>query len=408
MKRIVDRADIRTALSVVDSAPPTPSGRPHSGSVRRRWSIIAIALALVASASASAQGPGSPGNWTMAGFMHTAREYHTATLLDDGRVLVAGGDNSVTGFNSAELYDPATGRWDVTGSMSNVRSSHTATRLRSGLVLVAGGCCDGTGVQNLATAELYHPRSGTWAATGSMTTPRVYHTASLLHSGQVLVTGGCGLENCYPLLASAELYDPRSGAWTATGSMTTPREYHTATVLQSGLVLIAGGYGGACCNRDLNSAELYDPATGAFRATGSLHTARENHTATLLPDGRVLVAGGCGDDYCNTVLSSAEIYDPATGTWSTTGSMAAARVHFTATLLPSGKVLAVGGFYATASAELYDPASGTWTATGSMAKARYNHAAALLTDGQVLVSGGISSCGETGCNTRASAEVYTP
>ena len=156
----------------------------------------------------------------------------------------------------------------------------------------------------------------------------------MLPNRQVLVTGGCGLSS----LASAELYDPATGVWTTTGSMATARWQHTATLLRNGRVLVAGGGDGH--GNSFSSAELYDPATGVWTATGSMATARGGHTATLLPDGRVLVAGGFN------FLSSAELYDPATGMWTATGSMATGRSFPTATLLPNGQVLVAGGDYA--------------------------------------------------------------
>jgi MYXO-CTERM domain-containing protein len=232
-----------------------------------------------------------------------------------------------------------------------------------------------------------------WSSTGSLASARAFHTATLLPSGKVLVAGGGG----NGVLASAELYDPDAGTWTTTGSLATARELHTATLLLSGQVLVAGGFNGAA----LASAELYDPTTGTWSATGSLGAARAQHAASLLPSGKVLVEGG--SDGANSI-SSAEVYDPTPGTWSPTGSLTTARQAQTATLLPSQKVLVAGGGNGAtlASAELYDSSTGAWTDAGSLATARYFHTATLLPSGKVLVAGG------TGPARIASAELFDP
>jgi len=339
---------------------------------------------------------GDSGVFANTGSLATARRYHTATLLPNGKVLVAGGVNSGNALVSAELYDPASGTWTATGSLATARYFHTETLLPNGKVLVAGGF-DSSGSNALASAELYDPASGTWTATGSLATARGGPTATLLPNGKVLVAGGYDFGSGY--FASAELYDPASGTWTATGSLVTARQIHTATLLTNGKVLVAGGGNNPTV---VASAELYDPASGTWTATGSLATARSGHKATLLPNGKVLVAGG--NDGSNA-LASAELYDPASGTWSATGSLATARYGHTGTLLPNGKVLVTGGINNSgtlASAELYDPASGTWTATGSLATARRNHTATLLPNGRVLVAAGLDSS----LHALASAELY--
>jgi hypothetical protein len=328
---------------------------------------------------------GGAGTWSVTGSLANGRYDHTATLLSNGKVLVAGGQSNSGPSASAELYDPASGTWSATGDLPSSRQEHTAVLLPDGRVLVAGGT-GGSNYTPLATAELYDPSGGTWSTTGSIATPRINHTMTLLPNGKVLIAGGLLFSS---VLNSAELYDPVSGTWSGTGSLAVARYYHTATLLPNGKVLVAGGY-----NSDADgyqaSAELYDPASGTWSPTGPLAVARRYHTATLLPNGKVLVAGGQGngDD-----ARRAELYDAASGTWSTTGSLITARIFHATTLLPTGLVLVAGGFahVPLSSAELYDPESGSWSVTGSLPVGRYSHTLTLQPNGTVLSAGGTSA-----------------
>ncbi len=281
---------------------------------------------------------GARGAFSAAIAMKVERHAHTATLLPNGTALVVGG---ISGFalSSAERYNPASGKFTLAGTLAVARYSHTATLLPTGKVLVVGGA-DGSfdSMIFISTAELYDPASGTFTATGSMNAVRLSHTATLLPSGKVLIAGGnSGLDAS----SSAELYDPESGSFIATGIMTTTKMSHTATLLSNGKVLLAGGLSGLNIS---SSAELYDPERGVFVVAGAMGVIREGHTATLLPDGKVLLAGG--------VDSSAELYDPVSGTFTPTGSMTTERRSHTATLLLNRKVLVAGGG-GDSSAELY-------------------------------------------------------
>ena len=221
-----------------------------------------------------------------------------------------------------------------------------------------------------ATAEIYDPTTGIFAPTGNLATGRYSHTATLLNNGTVLIAGG--LDEWGNILASAEIYDPATGTFTLTGSLNTARKAHTATLLNNGMVLVVGGTSGWGSDTDLSSAELYDPANGTFSNTGSLLTARSSATANLLKAGMVLIAGGW--DINNTALRSAELYDPNGGNFSATGGLLTGRGSHTATLLNNGTILITGGWDINSnildSTELYDPVAGTFATTGSLNTAR--------------------------------------
>jgi WD40 repeat protein len=353
------------------------------------------------------------GTFAPTGSLVRPRWYHTATLLADGRVLVTGGERGDISQVSytAEVYDPAAGKFTATSSMMRPREGHTATLLGNGRVLIAGGDEGGSAVD--ASAELYDPTTGKFAFTGSMGVARTGHTATLLRDGRVLIAGG-------DTHATAELYDPSTGKFKPTGSMKRGRLNAGAVLLPDGRVLVAGGEGGS-------SGELYDPSTGEFALTGSTADGHYGAAVALLSDGRVLVATGYAfcpgmhpvpsDEICIDVpLDSAEVYDPATGKFNPTGPMgvgrgaAGAPWSVPAVLLPDGRVLVVGGGLHSGevlnSAELYDPATGTFISTGSMGTARFGFTTTLLRDGRVLVAGGYSDIG--GGTTVSSAEIYQP
>jgi galactose oxidase-like protein/Kelch motif protein len=329
--------------------------------------------------------------------MSTPRDYSTATLLPSGKVLVFAGNSDGGQLSSAELYDPGSGFWSMTGGLFVARGSHPAVLLPSGLVLTADG------YKNTSDSELYNPQTGTWAQTSPTNLDRVYPTATLLPNGTVLLAGG---DTSAGITATTEIYDPDAGTWSPAASMITARQLAADALLLSGRVLVSGGSPGFTGNVALSSAEIFDPDAGSWAAVGSLATPRFAHTATLLPSGKVLVAGGA--DATGLPLASAEIYDPDAGSWTTTGPLNSARDSHTATLLPSGQVLVVGGgrcqvqpFSPLASAEVYDPDAGRWSTTASMAEARCLHVSVLLPSGAVLVAGGFVDGGDL-----SSAELY--
>ena len=386
---------------------------PNAGGV---YHVVATSIEeTTVTASATVTVTTSSSGFTPTGSLHEARGLHTATLLPDNKVLVAYGSNSsaytygagYVGLSSIEMYDPGTGMFtEIVGEDGAGIIGHTATLLPNGKVLLAGGFGNsvwdygGSGAsENVAT--LYDSATGVLSGTGNMTANRGDHTATLLANGKVLIAGGAEQDPTGTGLASAELYDPGTGSFTQTGSMAVGRYLHTATLLQSGKVLIVGG-ALTSTSDPVATAEVYDPATGAFTMTGTMATARERHTATLLADGRVLIAGGTtsAGTADSSPTATVEVYDPSTGSFSVTGSMAEARTFHTATLLPSGQVLVAGGGDENSTAEVYDPAIGAFTITGGMEIGRSGHTATLLPNGTVLMTGGGIFAG------LASAELY--
>lgn len=320
------------------------------------------------------------------------RALHTATLLGDGSVLLVGGPES----SLAERFLPASRTFAGAGDAGAKRWSHTADTLAGGGVLLTGGIGAGG---TLSSSSLYANGVFTPVAS-SMVHARYAHRAALLPDGRLLLTGGLPLTGSDVIaLAACEVYDPAQGTFSPASAMSVPRAGHTATVLADGRVLVIGGQDSTClfgCPLQVwQTAELYDPATGTFQPTGAMAQRRFNHTATLLPDGRVLVAGGTTPDLPATDVSSlVEIYDPATGQFQAVGQLLRPRSQHTATLLGDGTVLLAGGLtagegtLASATVEAFNPATRLSRLTLSGVTTRYRHAAVRLAAGQVLVVGG--------------------
>jgi hypothetical protein len=383
----------------------TASSSPVSLGATSLTVLIPVAVSTAVQAVSVAPGFSSTGS------LNTARYHHTASLLGNGMVLIAGGYNPAGSGSyplNGELYNPATGVLANTGSLITPRHYHTATLLNNGMVLMAGGL-GSRGA--LASAELYNPATQTFTPTGSLNTARAYHTATLLNDGQVLIAGGSNSARGYPTyLTTAELYNPVTGTFSyTTRTLKVARAHHTATLLSNGLVLVAGGFDGNLSSDYLASAELYNPATGTFTLAGSMKIARQLHTATLLNNGLVLIAGGNLGSLLSGLLDRAELYNPAAGTFTLTGSLETARASHTATLLNNGMVLIAGGDGSgkvdLAGAEMYNPATRTFAPAGDLRTGRANHTATLLNNGMVLIAGGTHDNDD---DATASAELYNP
>ena len=304
---------------------------------------------------------------------------------------------------------PGSTSFTATGSLLAYRDSHAATLLQNGKVLVSGGFNSRSVA--VATAELYDPATAAWTAASAMQTPRSSPAATLLANGKVLVSGGQTSLVTPTSLATVELYDPATNNWSAAGPFATARSVHTATLLPNGKVLVAGGLNTAASANSIAIAELYDPATNTWSPAGTMATARYAHTATLLPTGKVLVIGGLA---VSGEVGTAELYDPATNIWTTVGRLATPRYGHAATLLGNGKLLLTGGsgfatgaFATFKSVEIYDSATHVAVVVAPMAVARVSHTMTLLRDNKVLVTGGFASLG-SGEVYDAATNVWTP
>lgn len=346
------------------------------------------------------------GSWVDAPDLAGIRGTATAVVLGDGAVLAAGGGVGALAIATTEILLPGAQAWQEVAPMAQARRGHQAALLADGRVLVTGGLSDGV---PLASAEVYDPATRTWSAVMPMATARLGHSLTVLNNGLVLAAGGSTLEGAESAgggqtirsAGSAELFDPKTGNWTATGSMVSARFEHTATRLRDGRVVMAGGLGPAEPDGrtgPLRSTEIYDPAAKGFVGSTDLTGPRANHAAVLLGDDSVLVTGGAGGAAGDISLATAEVFDVRAGAWSTVSPMGSTRTGHTATRLSDGRVLVAGGESvqrgtrsSLTSAEIFDfeaGAVGVWGPAGDMACPRSEQASVLLPDGSVLVAAG--------------------
>jgi hypothetical protein len=293
--------------------------------------------------------------------------------------------------------------------MTTSRADHSATTLGSGKVLIAGGIKGENVGDMLASAEIYDPANPGFTPTGAMATQREGQTATLLPNGTVLIAGGIRNFGYRETLRSAEIYDPGSGTFKPTADMAHHRQGHTATLLRDGRVLIAGGQGDG--PESLSSAELYDPALGGFASAGHMNYQRTAHAASLLSNGQVLITGGAeaGGPEGAITLQNSEVYDPSSRSFINVGRMRWQRFGQSSTLLSNGTVLIAGGrrFTGLYSAELYNPENRSFQETGNMMVPHYLHTATLLSNGKVLIAGGWDGTGPSPVGMK-DAELYDP
>jgi hypothetical protein len=331
---------------------------------------------------------GHPGTLATAGVTTVGRFSHTATLLENNKVLIAGGmERNGVWLDTGEVFDDATGRFIATARMSSRRAGAMAVALPDGKALIAGGS-DGSD-KNLASAEIYDPQTNSFSLTGSMNAPRAHGVAIFLpRINKALIIGGAanGDHNDH---ASAELYDPATQRFSQTGSMRVPRAYFNAVLLRDGRVLVMGGMSSDLPNPNIEaSAEIYDPALGRFLPAGSMNVSRFKHGAALLPDGKVIVMGGQTGSSYGERLASTEIFDPATGKFQRGPQMKLPRYKLVNSVsrLKDRRILVGGG---ADQPEIYDPAANDFTlVSGPQLDGFLFSTATTLSNGKVLLVNG--------------------
>ena len=375
------------------------AARPASS--RRSLAAAAAALATLAigAAAATAAMAATTGSWTQVASMSTMRDYHAATLLADGRVLEVGSSNPTYLGHYAEAYNPATGTWQTLVAEAYAYFDQTVTELANGKVLIAGGRADQ--FTAFSRTQLLDVGTGALVDTGSLNVVRFNHAALRLADGRVFVVGGEG-DSRGPGLGSgttSEIYDPATATWTKVASMTTNRPRPTAALLPDGRVLVVGSPSSSVAS----SAEVYDPASNTWTPTGTLpnNTGGVNHAMTVLADGSVLSVGGSKG---TEGYADAARYDPSTNQWQAVAPMASGRSFHTANLLKDGRVLVAGGtqLYVNWTSEIYTPSTNAWTAGPTLNRRRDLHTAVTMADGRVLVAGTTLATDAD----KASAEVF--
>lgn len=361
---------------------------------------VALPLAFYISAPTKAL---ADGQWVLTGQMNFKHTSEPVILLQNGKALIAGGGGSGSGYNAgltntSELYDPSTGQWSYTGNMQVAVANANPLVLNDGRVLIEGGSISATANTPTTASELYDPSTGQWSYTGNLNVPHSGALAVKLLDGRILIISGW--QSNFTTTSTSELYDPSTGQWTLTGSVHNPifdgaANNGEAILLNDGRVLKVGG------NIGSNSAiaELYDPATGQWTQTGSLLLARYSTKLIKLQDGRVLMIGG---DQWGNIVAECEIYDPSTGQWAQTGSLNYARGYHDALMLPDGRVLVAGGSDIQGNfilqTEIYNPTTGTWIVDASLNTGHSVASLMMLSNGKVLVASG----------QQQTAELYTP
>ena len=374
-----------------------------------RAARLALGAALLVGVAASASptpaigASAVPGGWAVTGSLGQARSFAPAVKLGDGSVLTAGGTDGMNFTATAERWTPSSGTWTGAGSIGQAGAGGVAALLPNGKAIFAGGAGN---TNYYGFGDLYDPTAGTWSRTPAMAHAHAYGAGAQLANGDLLVIAG--MDGSDALTTNAvDIYSASGNVWSAGAPLPGAGRYAlTATALGDGRILVAGGDDGSSGGTAAMSAAAIYTAGSGWSSVESMKVARFDQAAVRLKDGRVLVSGG--SDAAGAPLASAEIYDPATGHWTPTGSMRTARYGHTLTVLSNGWVLAAGGQAngaSTGSSEIYDPATGSWSPTGWMIGARRYHSATPLADGSVLVVGGH---GGDSSAYLATAEVFTP